>query len=608
MLFLKQQNWRLILIQLADGRGKRTWPIRLAILALAWVIYLLVFFLLHPLMGDGIAIASVLPVMAAGWLYGPWQGIVGAMAAAALSVLLIFLTGTAVDTLDFIARSSIGTLFLMSLGGFLGVESNLRYKLQAELSRRENTTRELEQSEARYRSLFENSVDGIFLMSERFVDCNEQACKMFACQREDVIGHMPDEFSPEYQPNGERSSEAANQRIQAALNGNPQVFAWEHLRKDGIPLEAEMSLKAIQFPKQTLIMAVMRDMTKSREIERSEQDQRKLAEALIEVAAILTNELDPDEVLDKILASVNRVVPHDGANITLLNRDMVIERVARASMNTGRAYTYSSSPDTFTGTPIQELANLTQMVSTGRPLAIPDTANFPGWKVFPESAWVRSNVGAPITVQGRTVGFISLDSATPGFYQPVHGQRLGAFANLAAIAIHNAHLYARAQQQAVTDELTGLYNRRGLMSLGQNEVERSLRFGHPISVLMFDVDNFKQINDRYDYRTGDRVLYLLAKRCRQRLRSVDIAGRYGGDEFVIVLPETPMEAAIQAAERLRFSVASEVFTTKAGTFGISISVGVAILAPPQDSFEQVLEQAGAALHKAKLAGKNRVTG
>lgn len=572
------------------------------------MIYFLIFFLLHPLMGDGVVIASILPVMAAGWLFGPWQGIGGSLAAAAASVLLFHLTGTNVDTLDFIADGSIGTLFLITLGGLFGIESDLSYKLREELSRRERATRELEQSEARYRSLFENSADGIFLMNERFVDCNEQACKMFACQREDVIGHTPDEFSPEFQPNGERSSEAANQRIQAALSGNPQVFSWQNLRKDGTLLEAEISLKAIQFPERSLILCVVRDVTKRREIERSERDQRNLAEALSEVAAILTNELDLGEVLDKILACVNRVVPHDGANIALLNSEMVIERVERASTSTGRGYIYGPGPDTFTGTPVQEIAGLTQMASTGHPLVIPDTDNFPGWKVFPESAWVHSYVGAPIIVQGRTVGFINLDSATPGFYQPVHGERLGAFANLAAIAIHNARLYERAQLQAVTDELTGLYNRRGLTSLGQIEVERSLRFGRPISVLMLDVDNFKQINDGSSYRAGDEVLYLLSKRCRKGLRSIDIACRYGGDEFVIVLPETPMEGAIQAAERLRFAVASEVFTTTAGAFEISISVGVAMLKPSQNSIEQVLEQAGVALHAAKFAGKNRVEG
>jgi diguanylate cyclase (GGDEF)-like protein len=439
--------------------------------------------------GDGAAIAAALPVMAAGWLYGPWQGILGGVASSGLTFLLIFWIGAPAGiSLSFIGRSSLETLFLIILGGFLGIESNLRYKLRAELSSHLKAVRELEQSEC------------------------------------------------------------------------------------------------------------------------SEQDQRNLAEAMIDVAAVLTSVLDLDEVLDKILTSADRMVPHDGANIALLNSEMVIERVARASTSTGRSYNYGPGPDTFTGTPVRELVGLAQMASTGLPLVISDTVNFPGWIVFPESAWVRSFVGAPIIAQGRTVGFINLDSATPAFYQPVHGERLRAFANLAAIAIHNAGLYERAQQQAATDELTGLYNRRGLMSVGQIEVERSLRYVRPLTVLMADVDNFKQVNDRSGYRAGDEVLHMLAKRCRQCLRSIDIAGRYGGDEFVFVLPESSMEGAIKAAERLRASVDAVVFTTTAGPLRISISVGAAMLVPPQNSFDQVLEQAGAALHAAKFAGKNRVAG
>jgi diguanylate cyclase (GGDEF)-like protein len=211
-------------------------------------------------------------------------------------------------------------------------------------------------------------------------------------------------------------------------------------------------------------------------------------------------------------------------------------------------------------------------------------------------------------MQGQTIGFILLDSAIPGFFQPAHAERLGTFANLAAIAISNARLYELSQHQALTDELTGLNNRRGLMNLGQAEVERSLRFGHPISILMFDVDNFKQINDSSGYHAGDEVLFSLAKRCCQTLRSVDIAGRYGGDEFVVVMPETLLEGATQVAERLRRSVESETFMTTAGALNISISVGVALLAHPQTSFGQGLEQAGVALHAAKFAGKNRVAG
>jgi diguanylate cyclase (GGDEF)-like protein len=425
--------------------------------------------------------------MASGWSFGPWKGIIGGMASAAITYLLFSLMGINASSSQFLDRGLIETCFLIGLGGFLGVESNLRIKLRDELLSHEQANRELEQ------------------------------------------------------------------------------------------------------------------------IQQSEKDQRTLAEALIEVAANLTSELDLDEVLNKILASANRVVPHDGASIILLNSEMVIERVARATTSPGHLYNYVPGFDPFTNAPVQAVANLAQMARSGRPLVIPDTENYPAWVVFPESAWIRSCVGAPIAIQGRTVGFVILDSATPGFFQQTHAEHLNAFADLAAIAIHNARLYERSQQQALTDELTGLNNRRGLMNAGQFEVERALRFGHPFSVLMFDVDNFKQINDQSGYRAGDEVLYLLAKCCGQYLRSVDLVGRYGGDEFVVVLPEASLEGASEAAERIRLAIESEAFITTVGVLNVSISVGVAMLTTLQTSFEQVLEQAGVALHAAKFAGKNRVS-
>ncbi len=117
------------------------------------------------------------------------------------------------------------------------------------------------ESEAKFRTLFEYSVDGIFLMTDLFLDCNEQACRMWACERDDIVGHSPVEFSPEFQPDGRRSDESAKDKIDSALSGNPQRFYWKHLRKDGTLIDTEVALKAITVNDKKVIQATVRDIT-----------------------------------------------------------------------------------------------------------------------------------------------------------------------------------------------------------------------------------------------------------------------------------------------------------------------------------------------------------
>jgi PAS domain S-box-containing protein len=117
------------------------------------------------------------------------------------------------------------------------------------------------QSEERYRTLFERSNDGFFLMDELFRDCNNKACELWTCDREDIVGHSPVEFSPEYQPDGRLSTEAARQYIHKAMSGEPQVFYWLHKRKDGVLLDCEVSLAGIRVRDEDLVLAIVRDIT-----------------------------------------------------------------------------------------------------------------------------------------------------------------------------------------------------------------------------------------------------------------------------------------------------------------------------------------------------------
>ncbi len=345
--------------------------------------------------------------------------------------------------------------------------------------------------------------------------------------------------------------------------------------------------------------AIFHEQTENQEVE-----QRALAEALSDTAAALNSILDSDEVLNRILMNVGRVLPHTAANI------MLIEDSDQARIVRGLGYRELGIEDEVINLAIDyhSIPNLQRMVQDGLPRVVADTETDPIWVFDPKMSWVRSYIAAPIRIKGQTVGFINLDSTTPGFYSPVHVERLEAFANQAAIALENARLLEEARQAAITDELTGLLNWRGLHQVGQQEVERSLKNHLPLSVILLDMDCFKLINDTYDHDLGDHVLKILAERLSRNTRPTDYLGRRGGDEFVILLVETGLEEACQIAERLRVNVTAQPFLNETGLIvEATISLGVSTLEPPIQDIKLLMKLADHAMYSAKQAGRNRIS-
>ncbi|MFP4182078.1 MAG: PAS domain S-box protein [Thiohalospira sp.] len=163
-------------------------------------------------------------------------------------------------------------------------------------------------------------------------------------------------------------------------------------------------------------------------------------------------------------------------------------------------------------------------------------------------------------------------------------------------------LEAELEYQATFDRLTGAYNRQGTEAYLERELERSRRHGHAMSVAMLDVDHFKEVNDRYGHDVGDRVLKGVIRRTLERVRETDLVGRWGGEEFLLVLPETDVDAAARLAERVRNTVGEEVYE---GVGRISVSLGVAELAPAE-TIEALVKRADDALYRAKERGRDRV--
>jgi len=520
---------------------------------------------------------------------------------------------------------------------------------------------------------------------------------------------------------------------------------------------------------------LVRDITQRKLIEIEESDQRRFAEALADTAAAINSSLDLDEVLDQILDNVGKVVPHDAANIAMLDKWGVARFVKTRGYEVYGTDHYVRSIEVD----VKAVPNLRKMAETGEACFNPDTHHDPDWDwSIQGSDWIYSYLGAPIISMGKLLGFIGLDGGKPNFFKPEQAERLQAFANQAAVAIRNAQLFKetvkhadematlyevglavtsglgleqtvkslyaqlmrvvpidmfylalyveetgmldfyiydtkgrrikqdsfviterssitryvveqertvyipdvlspgsefpnekmvkikgfneraylgiplilrnrvlgvvallsvkpdaydanqiklietiayqasiamdnaqlfeKVQQMAITDSLTGLYNRRYFFAIAANEVERSRRYKKDLSLIMMDIDYFKTLNDTHGHLVGDQLLKLITGRCVALLRKVDIMVRYGGEEFVILLPETSTEEAQKAANRICREVADVMLVTDEGAVSVTVSIGVAGLTTEQDSLEALIAAADKALYAAKEAGRNCV--
>jgi diguanylate cyclase (GGDEF)-like protein len=167
-------------------------------------------------------------------------------------------------------------------------------------------------------------------------------------------------------------------------------------------------------------------------------------------------------------------------------------------------------------------------------------------------------------------------------------------------------LNAQLEELALTDALTGLLNRRALVDLARKEIGHSQRQGRPLAVMMIDIDHFKSINDRYGHHAGDTVLRQAAAVIKRVIRAGDTPVRYGGEEFVVLAPETDQQGALDLAERIRQALRSEAIEADQGTVTITASCGVTVRGEDDQDPEQLLRRADEALYAAKLAGRDRV--
>lgn len=205
------------------------------------------------------------------------------------------------------------------------------------------------------------------------------------------------------------------------------------------------------------------------------------------------------------------------------------------------------------------------------------------------------------------VGVISIARRDRAFSEAEH-ELFGYLAGQATLSIENVDLHETVQQQAVTDELTGLFNVRQFHSRLDGEIDRAERFGNPLSLVMLDIDKFKSVNDTYGHQQGDKVLIEVARVLRRMSRDVDLPARYGGEEMAVVLPQTDLIGAEQQAERIRAALEGMNIQRLdgGGRLPVTASFGVASFPSEAGDKTALIAAADAALYRAKRGGRNRV--
>ena len=314
---------------------------------------------------------------------------------------------------------------------------------------------------------------------------------------------------------------------------------------------------------------------------------------------------DPVKTYNSIISSSKELLQSERASL------MVLDETTNALILKA-ASGFSTAPESLPPVRVGEGIS-GEVIDTGKAVMVTDL-RMAGRKPAPAERRYKTNsfISYPITIGGRKVGVLNVtDKSGGGTYDEVDLSLLEIIGPQVALALERAEWQERAtefQLMSITDSLTALPNRRYLEERLAEELNRSKRYDYPMSFLMIDIDDFKAYNDKNGHQAGDLALQITAHCLKGALRVVDVASRYGGEEFCILLPQTAMSEAGVIADRIRHRVSTTHFPHgKSQPLGrVTISVGVSTFTKNVDTPENIIAAADRALYQAKSNGKDRV--
>ena len=342
---------------------------------------------------------------------------------------------------------------------------------------------------------------------------------------------------------------------------------------------------------------------KATKLSRRLRETSRQLQVLEDIVSTANSLLEPRRVLNVIMSQIQELIPSEAWSILLVDEesDELTFEMALGEKSADLSETRIKIGEGIAG----------WVAEAGEPLVVNDVRSdrrFQGRFDDLTHFQTRSILCASLISRGRTIGVVEIMNRTSGSrFTKKDMSLLMTLVEPAAIALENAILFQKTERLAVTDDLTKLYNSRYLNRFLEDAIARAKKMGNGLAVLFLDLDGFKSINDRFGHLSGSRTLYEVGVLIKEAVREGDVVSRYGGDEFVVVLPDTDSEGALAVAERIRASLKSHVFLTDYGLEGrLSASFGVSLYPDQGQSPQDLMQKADQAMYSVKEQGKDAI--
>lgn len=498
-------------------------------------------------------------------------------------------------------------------------------ELRRDIIARQEAEEALYESNARFATAFKLASIGMALVDTegRWLQVNQTFCKLLGYPEHELISRSFDEFSHPEDRGKHRAcvqqlvaGEISSYRIKKRYIHKYGQILWVELHgalvRDirGMPHYFVVEIQDItqqqqhEYERQQLIQQLTDALDTQEALLRKSSEALQRTEALYAVAGTLNRTQEIPAILQTVVESAAKVLP--AYRTVLITIDMVHQQVT---------HQLEGGPGAMHVPPLS-FAELCEglggvVLRTGQPVLSLNGVTDSRESKAVQQRRVRDRAGSilvvPIQSQGMILGTLTAINPIDGkSFTSSDMDLLLTLANHAAVAIERSTLLNELHYNATTDGLTQLLNRRTWFEQGQRIAQMAECAGTSLSVVLLDIDHFKHINDTYGHAVGDAALQAISQTIEQNVRKIDVLGRYGGEEFVILLPNTDAYTARHIAERIRKSVAKQCVVIEPHALELTISVGVATMQDKPLDITMLLMQADKALYEAKQSGRNRI--